>query len=599
MKKTILIIILFTLITSEVSAQGSAVDLGLSVKWASCNVGASSPEQYGSYFSWGEVKTKSKYSDNNSSSYEKQFSDIKANPLYDAATVNCGSAWRLPTQKEFEELKERCTWQWTTQGGKKGYKITGPNGNSIFLPAAGFRLDASLYQIKDAHGHYWSSTPIECSEYVVCTAYAMDFNSKVYALGKGKRYYGFSVRPVVATNYDIKAIKWTVETERLNKKEFNIILKADIKDGWYLFAHNNPNGVSLPLHFDFSDNQGIELIGNIVEEEPIVKYNKTLKVNEHFFEKQAIFTQKVKTTSKYVNVTVNVNGNVIKDQCIPFSQTLDTRIDNRFKILGFTIDELIEISLPLLLICTIIIHMIYELLFKRAPKKLNINEIRQARSNAGLSSMSYIEANTLLNKISAIYNSWTQYVDENGNDMCIITKHSQAKKTRLLLEEIAASLPDNSDVIREYNELREYYITSTKRTYNASTPYIVISAIISVVFSLIAQEYSMLGFVAVSIILYIMASMTPTYMNDRRVLSGNNRRAGFMSGLIAGIFGTLATAKTVTTITKWSDGSTTRDTDNSQVWGALIFTIIMLFLIAMFMYVVAFINYLRNYILHI
>lgn len=596
MKKTIISLILFTLITFEVSAQGSAVDLGLSVKWASCNVGASSPEQYGSYFSWGEINTKSKYSDNNSLTIGKKFGDIKADPLYDAATVNCGSSWRLPTLKEFEELKERCTWQWTTQGGKKGYKITGPNGNSIFLPASGYRNNASLYEIKEAKGRYWTSTP---DENYNNSSYAMFFSNNDYHTYKNLRYDGFTIRPVIATNHDIKAIKWTVETEQLNKKEFNIILKADIKDGWYLFAHNNPNGISLPLHFDFSDNQGIELIGNIVEEEPIVKYNKTLKVNEHFFEKQAVFTQKVKATSKYVNVTVYVNGNVIKDQCIPFSQKLDTRIDNRFKILGFTIDELIEISLPLLLICTIIIHMIYELLFKGAPKKLNINEIRQARSNAGLSSMSYIEANTLLNKISAIYNSWTQYVDENGNDMCIITKHSQAKKTRLLLEEIAASLPDNSDVIREYNELREYYITSTKRTYNASTPYIVISAIISVVFSLIAQEYSMLGFVAVSIILYIMASMTPTYMNDRRVLSGNNRRAGFMSGLIAGIFGTLATAKTVTTITKWSDGSTTRDTDNSQVWGALIFTIIMLFLIAMFMYVVAFINYLRNYILHI
>ena len=597
MKKIILGLILFTLITSEVSAQGSAVDLGLSVKWASCNVGADSPEQHGSYFSWGEINTKSKYSDNNSVTLGKQFSDIKANPLYDAAAVNCGSAWRLPTKEEFEELKKRCTWQWTTQSGKKGYKITGPNGNNIFLPAAGHRLDASLYQIKDAHGHYWCSTPIENNTTSAC---AMDFNSRIYTMENESRYYGFTVRPVVATNYDIKAIKWTIETEKLNKNEFNIILKADIKDGWYLFAQDNPNGGVLSLHFDFSDNNGIELIGDVVEEEePIAKYNKALNVNEHYFAKQAVFTQKVKATSNYTNMTVKVKGNVIKDQCIPFSQTLDTKIDNRFKIQGFTIDELIELSLPILLICAIIIHMIYELLFKRAPKKLNINEVRQARANAGLYSMSYMEADTLLNKISAIYNSWTQYVDEDGRDMCIITKHSQAKKTRLLLKEIAAALPDNSNVIREYNELREHYITSTKRTYNASTPYIVISAILGVVFSLIAQEYSMLGFVAVSIVLYIMASMTPVYMNNRRVLNGNNRSAWFMSGIIAGIFGTLATAKTVTTITKWSDGSTTRDTDNSQVWGSLIFTIIMLFIITMFMFVVAFINYLRNYIFHI
>ncbi len=596
MKKIILGLILFTLITSEILAQGSAVDLGLSVKWASCNVGASSPEQYGSYFSWGEVKTKSKYSDNNSLTIGKKFGDIKADPLYDAATVNCGSSWRLPTLKEFEELKERCTWQWTTQGGKKGYKITGPNGNSIFLPASGYRNNASLYEIKEAKGRYWTSTP---DENYNNSSYAMFFSNNDYHTYKELRYDGLTIRPVVATNYDIKAIKWTVETEKLNKKEFNIILKADIKDGWYLFAQDNPNGGALPLHFDFSDNNGIELIGDVVEGEPIVKYNKSLKVNEHYFAKQAVFTQKVKVTSNYTNMTVKVKGNVIKDQCIPFSQTLDTKIDNRFKIQGFTIDELIELSLPIVLICAIIIHMIYELLFKRAPKKLNINEVRQARANAGLYSMSYMEADTLLNKISAIYNSWTQYVDEDGRDMCIITKHSQAKKTRLLLKEIAAALPDNSEVIREYNELREHYMSSTKRTYNGSTPYIVISAIIGVVFSIIADDFFMLAFVAVSILFYFMASMTPTYMNNRRVLNGNNRSAGFMSGIIAGIFGTLATAKTVTTITKWSDGSTTRDTDNSQVWGSLIFTIIMLFIITMFMYFVALINYLRNYILHI
>lgn len=597
MKKIILGLILFTLITSEVSAQGSAVDLGLSVKWASCNVGADSPEQHGSYFSWGEINTKSKYTINNSLTIGKQLDDIKANPLYDAAAVNCGSAWRLPTKKEFEELKERCKWQWTTQGGKKGYKITGPNGNSIFLPAAGYRSDVSLYEIKDARGRYWTSTP---DENYNNSSYAMFFSNNEYHTYKQLRSDGFTVRPVVATNYDIKAIKWTIETEKLNKNEFNIILKADIKDGWYLFAQDNPNGGVLSLHFDFSDNNGIELIGDVVEEEePIAKYNKALNVNEHYFAKQAVFTQKVKATSNYTNMTVKVKGNVIKDQCIPFSQTLDTKIDNRFKIQGFTIDELIELSLPILLICAIIIHMIYELLFKRAPKKLNINEVRQARANAGLYSMSYMEADTLLNKISAIYNSWTQYVDEDGRDMCIITKHSQAKKTRLLLKEIAAALPDNSNVIREYNELREHYMSSTKRTYNGSTPYIVISAIIGVVFSIIADEFFMLAFVAVSILFYFMASMTPTYMNNRRVLNGNNRSAGFMSGIIAGIFGTLATAKTVTTITKWSDGSTTRDTDNSQVWGSLIFTIIMLFIITMFMYFVALINYLRNYILHI
>ena len=169
------------------------VDLGLSVKWATCNVGASKPEDYGNYYAWGETKTKSDYSSSNSVSYGKKFSDIGGQSQYDAARSNWGGTWRLPTEAELQELRDKCTWKWTTQNGVKGYKVTGPSGNSIFLPAAGIRNGSSLYHAGGEYGNYWSSSPYESdSDY----AYDLYFYSSIQGAYWNNRYYGLSVRPV-------------------------------------------------------------------------------------------------------------------------------------------------------------------------------------------------------------------------------------------------------------------------------------------------------------------------------------------------------------------------------------------------------------------
>ena len=168
------------------------VDLGLSVKWATCNVGANKPEDYGDYYAWGETKTKSEYWVDNSVTYDKSFSDIKGDSRYDAARANWGGSWRLPTEAELNELKNKCRWKWTTQNGVNGYKVTGPNGNSIFLPAAGYRYGSSLYYAGE-YGYYWSSTPDESNTY---GAYYLYFTSGLHYVGWSYRGYGRSVRPV-------------------------------------------------------------------------------------------------------------------------------------------------------------------------------------------------------------------------------------------------------------------------------------------------------------------------------------------------------------------------------------------------------------------
>ena len=169
------------------------VDLGLSVKWATCNVGANSPEDYGNYYAWGETSPKPSYEEVNSSTYRKEVGDIGGNAIYDAARANWGSTWRLPTWNEIDELIKKCTWTWTKMTGKKGYKVTSKvNGKFIFLPAAGDCNDSSLVNA-GSYGFYLSSTPrTSNTDY----AYLLYFYRGYVDRDLVDRYFGQSVRPV-------------------------------------------------------------------------------------------------------------------------------------------------------------------------------------------------------------------------------------------------------------------------------------------------------------------------------------------------------------------------------------------------------------------
>lgn len=150
------------------------VDLGLSVKWATCNVGATTPEGYGNYFAWGETTTKENYSwstyfdsDEEGKIFTKYYNyggKTVLDPEDDAAYVNWGGNWRMPTKAEWQELKDNCTWEWTTQNGIDGYKVTsnkaGYTYKFIFLPAAGYRYDSNLSS-EGSEGDYWSSSLVE------------------------------------------------------------------------------------------------------------------------------------------------------------------------------------------------------------------------------------------------------------------------------------------------------------------------------------------------------------------------------------------------------------------------------------------------------
>lgn len=173
---------------------GEAVDLGLSVMWASCNLGAKTQTEVGSKYAWGETQTKSSYSKSNYAYYNSStmtYTNIGkdiAGSEYDAAAVNLGKGWRMPTKAQMYELYSKCTWKWTQINGVNGYMVTGPNKNSIFLPHG-----------NDTYSTFWTSTFYESRN---SNAYYAVFSSDGYSLmdasGSNYRYAGYSIRPVIS-----------------------------------------------------------------------------------------------------------------------------------------------------------------------------------------------------------------------------------------------------------------------------------------------------------------------------------------------------------------------------------------------------------------
>jgi len=188
------------------------VDLGLpsGTLWAYTNIGANNPEDNGNYYAWGETETKEtydwttyQYCDGSETTLTKYCYDesygldgytdslTTLEAADDPASVSWGGNWRMPTQTEMNELLDNCTQVWTTQNGVNGRLFTGPNGNSIFLPAAGGRDGSEPYYAGD--GFYWSSSLLTVIPY---GAWDLGFNSGSCDMSNANRYFGQSVRPV-------------------------------------------------------------------------------------------------------------------------------------------------------------------------------------------------------------------------------------------------------------------------------------------------------------------------------------------------------------------------------------------------------------------
>ena len=194
--------------TVPVLPEPEYVDLGLSVKWATFNVGASKPEDYGDYFAWGETEPKETYSWANykwcDGDYTKlnkyctkeQYGMVDNQTILqlcdDAAHTKLGGNWRMPTMEECQELVNLCTWTWTTINGINGHVITGPNGNTIFLPATGAITTSGLQNAGES-GYYWINSISTTSPYNANDIYNQP---STYGINAFSRYIGRPIRPV-------------------------------------------------------------------------------------------------------------------------------------------------------------------------------------------------------------------------------------------------------------------------------------------------------------------------------------------------------------------------------------------------------------------
>ena len=213
-KTSILLLLLTFLFVSVGNATAQQkheyVDLGLpsGTLWATCNVGANNPEDYGDYFAWGETSTKSTYSRNNykhgngsendvSKKYNNSDDKTTLEKSDDAAAANWGSDWCIPTQEQFQELKDKCTWTWRSFNGKKGYNVKGQNGKSIFLPAAGYKGEDGTPLNVGSYGDYLSSSLLSYPYVVRGLCF---YSSGVYICDFENIGHGTSVRPVRSKN---------------------------------------------------------------------------------------------------------------------------------------------------------------------------------------------------------------------------------------------------------------------------------------------------------------------------------------------------------------------------------------------------------------
>lgn len=212
---------------------GEAVDLGLSVKWSSVNIGANKPENYGNYYAWGESETKAEYTWSNYKYMAEGYSNWNGINKYqvedgrracrwydytngrkfigdnkteldkedDAAAVNWGGDWRMPTAEQMNELSAYCTWKWISSEERRGYEITGTNGNSIFLSVTGNRYSWISNGEKGALGNYWTST---LDKDLSSRAYDLYFFKDSYATENVReRFYSHAVRAVITKQGDV------------------------------------------------------------------------------------------------------------------------------------------------------------------------------------------------------------------------------------------------------------------------------------------------------------------------------------------------------------------------------------------------------------
>ena len=174
---------------------GNAVDLGLSVMWADCNVGTDAEHPAGGLYGWGDATGEKKSTDLYDYYFAETFLNDISGTKYDIATQKWGGSWRMPTKENWEELMKKCQWAVGVQDGMEGYRVWGPNGNKIFLPFTGCRKGTEVTDTED-EGYYWTSE-LAKNDRTCAYYYYIDYRFHNDTVGSRTALYaGLAIRPV-------------------------------------------------------------------------------------------------------------------------------------------------------------------------------------------------------------------------------------------------------------------------------------------------------------------------------------------------------------------------------------------------------------------
>lgn len=293
--------------TFDAPSSDEAVDLGLSVKWAPYNVGASKPTEYGNYYAWGEIEPKTDYSSETYIGPADFFGSVDTyGTEYDVAYVKWGHEWRIPTMDELIEIQEKCKWESTEQDGVKGMKVTGPNGNSIFFPAAG-RCVGNRFEDVGITGHYWqgcaNNDGSQTGEHIY---YDLNVISN-----------GLSIRAVYNNNANIRVY------ENINSNEWENLVCKD--ENTFILAEENNNAIRV---VGFCDSVTSYINVNYVDKQVLI-YSENIKINILFTDDHAI-------------IVSNING-VVSSERVDYNLTRSVSDFDMLKTLfGEAINNIIE-----------------------------------------------------------------------------------------------------------------------------------------------------------------------------------------------------------------------------------------------------------------
>jgi len=262
--------------------------------------------------------------------------------------------------------------------------------------------------------------------------------------------------------------------------------------------------------------------------------------------------------------------------------------------------QALVVLLVLAVSLAIIAHMVYEnFIRKRLPTDYSAESFEQLRIQSGRTRQASDGENArAMECLDGIYDLWSPIPTDNGEELRGPLSHKVIKQSHLLLAQAVTECPTDEAVAVRMNEICEVLNSMQKRSFTGSKTFLATSIVLAVLMSFAMGEYQPLLMIGFSCVIYCLASMTPLFMQVRKEMRGSGGRPKFMTAIISGLFGAVATAKTYKTVTEWSDGTKTTDVDHSQTWFALIFGFVIMVILALFMWFVALISYLRNYIMY-